>query len=88
MEIQKDKNYKPLKLSWKTRLLSSIILDGALILNMVEGAIEGWNYESMQKQHNLTTKFKRKYEEAVAKSEKLRYSINGKSVDDYLNESN
>jgi len=74
MKYQTNKNYKPLKLNWRIKVVPLIFLAGAAVgsfgLGAVEGAVEGWNYKSMKKQAALTEKFERKYQEAV-RNEKI-----------------
>lgn len=54
------------------------VLSGFLFsLNVAEGFVEGWNYESMGKQAELT----RKYEEKI---ESLKYVVDGKGLDDVV----
>ncbi len=87
MRYQIDKGYKPLKLDWKVKIAPIIFLAGAAFssfaLGALEGAIEGWNYESMRKQALLTEKFEGKYQEAESRNKKCL--IEGVFVEDYLN---
>ena len=91
MKYQTDSNHQPLKLSWRVKIAPLIaplvFLAGAAIgsfsLGALEGAVEGWNYESMETQALLTEKFERKYQEAQGRHE--QYSINGESIKNYLN---
>lgn len=87
MNPQTDRNYQPLRLSLRIRIAPLILLAGAAIgsfsLGALEGAVEGWNYESMEKQALLTEKFGRKYQESQGRHE--QYSVNEESIKDYLN---
>jgi len=87
MKYQIDEGYKSVKLSWAVKLAPLMFLAGAamapIFLGAVEGAVEGWNCESMRKQALLTKKFERKYQETI--STKGEYSINKNSVENYLN---
>jgi hypothetical protein len=87
MRYQTNSNYQPLKLSWRARIAPLIFLAGAAIgsfsLGALEGAVEGWNYESMEKQALLTKKFEKKFQEAQGRHE--QYSINREPIKNYLN---